>query len=414
MRKRICKFISAVLCAACLLCSFGTPAMEVSAAGRLETLLNSAPLNPALSLSQPTNQVVEAVLSQITTADMTTYQKVKACYDYLINTCEYGGKMKVVDASDAAAFANIIDMCAYDILCEHVGVCDDYTAAFVALTRAIGLESYSVGGQTSSSRGGYTPHAWAVVILEGQEYVFDPQIEDNIAKGGAIRYYRFGKTYAEVPNKYIPNGSYQVISGSAVTFGQNAIPWGENEYCDHYYTRYDDLNATVEKYVYADNPACSDIYVHFVSPEGIALDCIFSGPTGLGEVAGVDEEGALHLFDQGWNYHFICATDKIDPFGGNDFMKNESPEEIMGWVEGALPVADTYVAAETDTHYMATYQILLPDEGPGHTGFVCFVDNYITMNCEGYYYLESNTVYNADRVRRVLSSIHQLAPDNSR
>ena len=33
--------------------------------------------------------------------------------------------------------------------------------------------------------------------------MFDPQVEDNIAAGGAIRYLRFCKTYEEVPDKYI-------------------------------------------------------------------------------------------------------------------------------------------------------------------------------------------------------------------
>ena len=69
--------------------------------------------------------------------------------------------------------------------------------------QAIGLNCYLVGGQTSKSGGGYTGHAWCEMNLNGTIYVFDPQVEDNIAKGGTIKYYRFGKTYDQVPGKYI-------------------------------------------------------------------------------------------------------------------------------------------------------------------------------------------------------------------
>ncbi len=44
---------------------------------------------------------------------------------------------------------------------------------------------------------------WCVVVIDGMEYVFDPQVEDNIANGGKIRYLRFCKTYDEVADKYI-------------------------------------------------------------------------------------------------------------------------------------------------------------------------------------------------------------------
>ena len=86
---------------------------------------------------------------------------------------------------------------------NHVGVCDDYTAAFVFMTRAIGLESYYQSGQTHKASGGYTGHAWCVMLIDGTQYVFDPQVEDNIAGGGKISYQRFCKTYDEVAGKYI-------------------------------------------------------------------------------------------------------------------------------------------------------------------------------------------------------------------
>lgn len=147
------------------------------AALKREAILNNAPLTPV-----ETNEYIKQILASITSTDMTTYQKVRACYDWLINTYEYG---------DYDPYFGRMD-------------CIGYTNAFVSLTRTIGLNSYERRGETHKASGGYTYHAWAVIVIDGVEYVFDPQVEDNIAKGGYVGYYRFFKTYAEVPDKYRP------------------------------------------------------------------------------------------------------------------------------------------------------------------------------------------------------------------
>lgn len=172
--------------------------------------LNNLTLNPQKCGYEPLNQLVEQILNSITTNDMDTYDKVKACYDYLINNCVYGqgdGIYDVLEFDDMYSDKSLYEKFAYIILRDHEGVCDYYSAAFAVMTRAIGLDTKVRGGQTSTARteSGYTGHAWCVIIIDGVEYVFDPQVEDNIAKGGAIGYYRFCKTYDEVKNNYIPS-----------------------------------------------------------------------------------------------------------------------------------------------------------------------------------------------------------------
>lgn len=199
---------------------------KVYAANNIEILLNAAKLNPAPTGFAPTDFLVSCVLAEITTPDMTTYQKVKACYDYLINTCERGQwdfKYESVDYYEDVYGVRYDNAChlsweAYAMLDGHVGVCDFYSAAFVVMMRAIGLDSYWVTGQTHAAGGGYTYHVWTILLLDGVEYVFDPQVEDNIAKGGPIKYYRFGKTYAELPDKYICDGEIAVPHGTEVHF----------------------------------------------------------------------------------------------------------------------------------------------------------------------------------------------------
>ena len=134
---------------------------------------------------------------------MTTYDKVKACYDYLIKNCSYGHNETMMEYIDYYFYGYSYEVSTYGILKGKIGVCDDYSAAFATMMQAIGLNCYVVGGQTNLASGGYTGHAWCEMNLNGTIYVFDPQVEDNIAKGGAIKYYRSGKTYDQVKNKYI-------------------------------------------------------------------------------------------------------------------------------------------------------------------------------------------------------------------
>ncbi len=162
-----------------------------------EYLLNNAELYPTSTGADYCDEIVWQTLSQITSDDMTTYEKVRACYDYLVDTCTYGDNVLRLDFEDVNATAR-----AYGMLVGHVGACDDYSCAFAALTRAIGLNCYTVYGQTARADGGYTGHIWCVIDIDGVEYVFDPQIDDNI---GADIYYRFCVTYDETPGSYYPS-----------------------------------------------------------------------------------------------------------------------------------------------------------------------------------------------------------------
>ncbi|MCX4354833.1 MAG: tetratricopeptide repeat protein [Oscillospiraceae bacterium] len=174
-----------------------TPAPTNSA----EALLNSVTLNPQKTGNELLDSLVESILSKITNDNMSTYEKVKACYDYAINNFSYG------QTGENLGWG--IKGWAYEVLVNNSGVCNNYSSAFAVMTRAIGLETYLQNGQTSSSRGGYTGHTWCTMMINGIPYLFDPQVEDNIAKGGPIYYYKFCKTYDDSNAKgyYIPSGN---------------------------------------------------------------------------------------------------------------------------------------------------------------------------------------------------------------
>ena len=159
-----------------------------------EYVLNNAELYPTSTGVAYCDEVVLATLNRITTDDMSTYEKVLACYNYLVDTCSYGDNVLRLDFPEDNGTAR-----AYGMLVGHVGACDDYSCAFAALVRAIGLNCYTVYGQTARADGGYTGHIWCVIAVDGVEYVFDPQIDDNI---GGSSYYRFCVTYDDTPGAY--------------------------------------------------------------------------------------------------------------------------------------------------------------------------------------------------------------------
>ena len=167
-----------------------------------KSILNSAKLNPQKTGYKVIDDKVEALLSQFRKEGAKdTYSLVKASYDWIIKNTSYGGNIKS-DSVDAGqllqkSFGNPsyatgeLVLGAYDVLFKGKGVCDDYTAAFVVITRAIGLDSYAYSGQTRKVGGGYTGHAWVEININGNNYIFDTQVEDNVAGTGNIRYLYF-------------------------------------------------------------------------------------------------------------------------------------------------------------------------------------------------------------------------------
>lgn len=137
------------------------------------------------------DKLIKKKLNSITKDKNTNYEKVKAVYDWIINNTsyEYGG------------YGNYLSVDC--LINDNIGTCADYSYVFMAMMRYLGYDAVMVNGQTHLASGGYTGHQWVEVTIGGTVYVFDPQVEDNIAgKNGKIQYLRFCKTYGEVKDKY--------------------------------------------------------------------------------------------------------------------------------------------------------------------------------------------------------------------
>ncbi len=182
----------------------------------LRQILNSAILNPTKTNDPVIDAKVQEIFADVITSDMDNYEKVYACYDWIIKNASYryeGGYTGEWNLT-SVSYANLRDRqvvsFSYPIFIgkggSRYGTCINYASAFTVLTRALGYESYRVGGETIRADGSYGEHYWTVIKIDGIWYNFDPQNADN---NWADPHKYFGRTNSE----WLSNG-YKFSHGS--------------------------------------------------------------------------------------------------------------------------------------------------------------------------------------------------------
>ena len=146
------------------------------------TLLCEEPLNPTQSGYSELDTLVNNVISQVVTPDMNNYQKVWACYLYLVDNITYSRGMDAntgAYSSSDPATTPVEVLWATDLFNAGQGCCYNYSSAFVYLMRALGYDAHLVSGSVPKYGGGTTPHCWLYVNLRGKQYTFDPDLDMN-------------------------------------------------------------------------------------------------------------------------------------------------------------------------------------------------------------------------------------------
>lgn len=159
--------------------------VALEAADTIRGLLDSAELRPYQTNVPELEQYLDNLFYALFEPGMDTYDRVKVCYDWLIEHTIY----RNVSHWKPGYWER-----AYQALVTGRGTCYDYSVAFVAMMRHLGLECYLVEGSTAANRGGMTGHYWTIVQINGKTYIFDPQVEDSIAgrtSSKEITYLRF-------------------------------------------------------------------------------------------------------------------------------------------------------------------------------------------------------------------------------
>ena len=164
--------------------------------GSIESILNSAKLNPTKTGYPTLDNYATSVLNSVTNSSMSTYEKVKAVYDWIINNMSY--QLGFVIGEEIDSLINTYGFYERDAVevflatngfGTHRGSCDNYSAMFMVLTKRIGLDSYVISARNKDGSG----HTTVNIKINGKWYNFDPQREDNSLKNGKIMYYAFGE-----------------------------------------------------------------------------------------------------------------------------------------------------------------------------------------------------------------------------
>lgn len=78
-------------------------------------------------------------------------------------------------------------------LAYGIGTCENFSAALVVLLQQLGFEALYLTGLTYSYDNRLVDHAWVMVKMGEAWYHIDPQLEDNVIRGGVIQYRYFLK-----------------------------------------------------------------------------------------------------------------------------------------------------------------------------------------------------------------------------
>ena len=169
----------------------GNPAVY-DVGGSVKERLNSVKpeeLKQTITVTGNERAILEKYMKALVNDKMTNYEKVLTCYDYLINHTyyAYGGWNNPM----------------YSVLERGFGTCTEYSHVMCAMLRYMGFKANCIWGQTAMAAGGYGQHMWVELYINGNTYVVDPQVDDNMSYGGNISHRRFVKLYSETPGNYI-------------------------------------------------------------------------------------------------------------------------------------------------------------------------------------------------------------------
>ncbi len=150
---------------------------------------------------------VAATIAACTTDEMTQEEKLRACYEH-VRDFQYLGRnaalpstVKTMPHENAVAYAS-------KIFETDKGDCYNFAASFCFLARALGYEATAVVGTC-----GYAwsqnaiVHGWVEIVIDGQTYLFDPQIENYNLRAGISNetHGAYWVSYDSAPGRYNKN-----------------------------------------------------------------------------------------------------------------------------------------------------------------------------------------------------------------
>ena len=147
------------------------------------SLLTNEPVNPRESGYEELDSLIQDLFDELQIDKKANgYYKAWACYEYMIDNITYSRGME----ANAGAFSDsdpsstpVEVLWATDLLNSGKGCCYNYSAAYMYILRALGYDAYLVSGNVPKYGGGVTPHCWVYANIDGDKYIFDPDIDMN-------------------------------------------------------------------------------------------------------------------------------------------------------------------------------------------------------------------------------------------
>lgn len=129
---------------------------------------------------------------------MTQEERLRAMYDYAMDTFGYRGAQSVETGSTGWE----MDI-AKTMFKSKKGNCYSWAAAYTYLARKAGYPATAIAGESINPKGNQSVHAWTEIVIDGVEYTFDPEIEAVYAANYGENYDLYRKPYGTTPFTYV-------------------------------------------------------------------------------------------------------------------------------------------------------------------------------------------------------------------
>lgn len=153
------------------------------------------------SIGESEYKIVENYVKSIVKKNNTQAENVAAVYDDIIAITNY----ETVHNYES----HHLNPCKA-IFKDHTGQCCEYAAALSAAMNYMGYDAKVAGGFVKFANGNYGQHFWTEVTINGQVYVMDANVDDDITNwnrnngysNAGTSHQKFVKTYSELKNEY--------------------------------------------------------------------------------------------------------------------------------------------------------------------------------------------------------------------
>lgn len=204
----------------------------------MKTLINSQALYPQPSGYEELDSLIAQILEPYESSD--TYTKLYQLYDWTVRnityswegysqqwapcydkfTLNYIDTLTYKEGLQEAIPQEIVNR-SYHAIAENKGICYDWGALMAIMARYVGLEAYvHTGYFVFEATGGWGHHGWCEIVLDGKNYIFDPQRDyrwtlDGTDKERALYY--FG-----IPVNGTNNHRYTILLDTAANAARDA------------------------------------------------------------------------------------------------------------------------------------------------------------------------------------------------